>query len=238
MNLFVSSRSNLTVNKQRVELVQQNNYPWDGGLQFTVNPVKATAFALRLRVPGWAQGEAIPSDLYHFAQPSADKVKLTLNGQPITYQLRDGYAVLDRTWHVGDVVMMTLPMDVRRVEANPLVKNDQGKVALQRGPLMYCAEWADNQGRANNLLLPPAATFTATYRPGLLNGVTTLTATVPAVRIDEANNTIQTTSQTLTAIPYYAWANRGKGEMTVWFPAKVVDVELLTRSELQAEQKK
>ncbi len=238
VNLFVSSRSNLTVNKQRVELVQQNNYPWDGGLHFTVNPARAAAFALRLRVPGWAQGEAIPSDLYHFAQPSADKVQLTLNGQPVAYQLRDGYAVLDRTWHRGDVVTMTLPMAVRRVVANPLVKNDQGKVALQRGPLMYCAEWADNQGRANNLLLPPTATFTATYRPELLNGVTTLTATVPAVRVDATANTIQTTPQTLTAIPYYAWANRGKGEMTVWFPARVVDVELLTRSELQAEQKK
>jgi DUF1680 family protein len=109
------------------------------------------------------------------------------------------------------------------------VTDDLGKVALQRGPVIYCAEWADNQGKATNFVVPPTATFTAAYRPELLNGVTTLTATVPAVQVDAAASTVQTVPQTLTAIPYYAWANRGKGEMTVWFPAKLVDVDLLTR---------
>jgi DUF1680 family protein len=86
--------------------------------------------------------------------------------------------------------------------------------------------------------VPAAATFTAAYRPDLLNGVTTLTATVPTVKIDETAGTIQTVPQTLTAIPYYAWANRGKGEMTVWFPAKIVDVDLVTRPTGQGEAKK
>jgi DUF1680 family protein len=146
--------------------------------------------------------------------------------------------VLPRKWRKGDVVEMTLPMDVRRVVANPNVKDDVGKVALQRGPIMYCAEWPDNQGKAANIIVPPTASFTAAFRPDLLNGVTTLTATVPTVQINEAAGTIQTVPQTLTAIPYYAWANRGKGEMTVWFPAKVVDVDVVTRPVAEQTQPK
>jgi len=230
VNLFVSSTAKLTVNNKPVQLVQQNNYPWDGGLKFVVNPAASTDFNLLLRVPGWARGEAMPSDLYTFANPGgSEPVVIKINGKPTAYTLRHGYAVLPRTWRKGDVVEMTLPLDVRRVVANSHVKDDLGKVALQRGPIIYCAEWTDNKGRATNLVVPPTATFTAAYRPDLLNGVTTLTATVPAVQVDAAAGTIQTVPQTLTAIPYYAWANRGKGEMTVWFPAKIVDVDLVTR---------
>nr|WP_213017933.1 beta-L-arabinofuranosidase domain-containing protein [Hymenobacter negativus] len=152
--------------------------------------------------------------------------------------MRNGYAVLARKWRKGDVVEMTLPMDVRRVVANPNVKDDLGKVALQRGPIVYCAEWADNHGKTSNILVPSSASFATAFRPDLLNGVTTLTATVPTVQVDEAAGTIQTVPQMLTAIPYYAWANRGKGEMTVWFPAKVVDVDVVTRPAVQREEKK
>ena len=238
VNLFVSGTADLLVGRQRVQLVQQNNYPWDGGLKFTVNPASTTDFNLLVRIPGWARGEAMPSSLYTFATPSAEKATVKINGKATPYTLRNGYAVLARKWHKGDVVDVTLPMDVRRVVAHARVQDDLGKVALQRGPLMYCAEWPDNQGRASNLLVPASASFSAAFRPDLLNGVTTLTATVPAVRVDEAAGTIQTVPQTLTAIPYYAWANRGKGEMTVWFPAKVVDVDVVTRPAAQKEEKK
>ena len=238
VNLFVSGTADLQVNKQRVQLEQQNNYPWDGGLKFTVNPASTTDFNLLVRIPGWARGEAMPSNLYTFATPSAEKVEVKINGKATPYILRNGYAVLARKWRKGDVVDVTLPMEVRRVVAHARVQDDLGKVALQRGPLMYCAEWTDNQGKASNLLVPANATFTSAFRPDLLNGVTTLTATVPAVRVDEAAGTIQTVPQTLTAIPYYAWANRGQGEMTVWFPAKVVDVDVVTRPAVQKEEKK
>ncbi|MDO7848478.1 glycoside hydrolase family 127 protein [Hymenobacter sp. M29] len=239
VNLFVSSTADLLVNNKKVSLTQQNNYPWEGGLKFIVNPATATDFSLLLRVPGWAQSQALPSDLYTFADPAAAPgVTLKVNGQPVAVKLRNGYAMLARKWKKGDVVEMTLPMDVRRVVANPRVKDDIGKVALQRGPIVYCAEWADNNGKVTNVIVPSTARFTVAYHPELLNGVTTLTTTVPTVQVDEATNSIQTVPQTLTAIPYYAWANRGKGEMTVWFPARVLDVDLVTRPALQAEQKK
>jgi hypothetical protein len=229
VNLFVSGSTDLLVNKKKVQLTQQNNYPWDGGLKFTVNPASATSFNLRVRIPGWARNEAMPSSLYTFATPSDKQATLKVNGKPQTYTLQDGYAVLTRKWQKNDVVEVTLPMEVRQVVANPLVKDDLGKVALQRGPVIYCAEWKDNNGKTSNLIVPSSTAFAATYKPGVLNGVMELTATVPAIKVDVANNSISTISQTLTAIPYYAWANRGKGEMTVWFPRQVLDVDLISQ---------
>jgi DUF1680 family protein len=229
-NLFVSGKAALTVNKQQVQLTQENNYPWDGGLKFTVDPAKASAnFDLLVRIPGWARNEAMPSSLYTFEQPSAQRAGIKVNGKSVDYQLQNGYAVLSRTWYKHDVVEVSLPMEVRRVHANPLVKDDLGKVALQRGPVMYCAEWQDNNGKASNIIVPANAAFTASYQPGLLNGVTTLTATVPVVQLDASGTSVSTAPRTLTAIPYYAWANRGKGEMTVWFPEKLTHLDLLSQ---------
>ncbi|GAB3635932.1 glycoside hydrolase family 127 protein [Hymenobacter arcticus] len=229
-NLFVSGKAQLTINKQQVQLTQSTNYPWDGDLKFTVDPVKSAAdFDLLVRIPGWARNEAMPSSLYTFEQPSAQAATIKVNGKATPYTLQNGYAVLSRKWHKHDVVEVSLPLEVRRVHANPLVKDDLGKVALQRGPVMYCAEWQDNNGKASNIVVPTGTAFTATYQPSLLHGVTTLTATVPIVQIAADGTSVSTVPRTLTAIPYYAWANRGKGEMTVWFPEKLTSVDLLSQ---------
>jgi DUF1680 family protein len=229
-NLFVSGSADLTVNKQKVRLTQENNYPWDGGLKFTVDPAKSAAdFDLLVRIPGWARNEAMPSNLYTFEQPSEQQATIKVNGKPVTYKLQNGYAVLSRKWRKHDVVDVSLPMEVRRVHANPLVKDDLGKVALQRGPVMYCAEWQDNNGKTSNIIVPATATFKSSYQSGLLHGVATLVATVPVVQVDASATSVSTTPRTLIAIPYYAWANRGKGEMTVWFPEKLTDLDLLSQ---------
>ncbi|ALW84592.1 six-hairpin glycosidase [Hymenobacter sedentarius] len=233
VNLFVSGSTDLAVKNKAVRLTQQNNYPWSGDLKFTVNQASTSDFNLLVRIPGWARNEAMPSDLYRFAQPSDAKVTVRVNGKAVEYQLKNGYAVLARKWKKDDVVDVRLPMDVRTVVAHPNVRDNVGKVALQRGPVMYCAEWKDNEGKASNIIVPAGTTFTTVEKPDLLNGITALTATVPVVKVDAATNTISTVRQTLTAIPYYAWANRGKGEMMVWFPQRVTDVDLVTR---QAEE--
>ncbi|MCC3154404.1 glycoside hydrolase family 127 protein [Hymenobacter sp. BT770] len=238
VNLFVSGSTDLAVKNKAVRLTQQNNYPWSGDLKFTVNQASTSDFNLLVRIPGWARNEAMPSDLYTFATPSAEKVVIKVNGKPVDYQLKNGYAVLARKWKKNDVVEVNLPMEVRTVVANPKVQDDAGKVALQRGPVIYCAEWTDNDGKASNIIVPAGTTFTATAKPDVLNGITELTATVPVVKIDAANNSISTVRQTLTAIPYYAWANRGKGEMTVWFPQQVTDVDLVTRKVAEVTQAK
>jgi len=228
VNLFISGNATLNINNKPVEIVQQNNYPWNGALTFNVTPKSPLAFNLLVRVPGWAQNEAMPSDLYRFAKNTDEKVTVKINGQPTEYILQNGYAVLGRTWKKGDVVEVNLPMQVRQVVANENLTDDNGKTALQRGPLMYCAEWPDNNGKVSNIILPLNTNFETEFKPDLLNGVTVLKSEVPAVIIDSNGSSISTVKQPFVAIPYYAWAHRGKGEMMIWFPAKVKDIDLFT----------
>jgi uncharacterized protein len=229
VNLFASSRSKVTINKKSVEVIQQNNYPWDGELGFAINPSSAIAFNLMIRIPGWATQQAIASDLYTFTNPTSNKVVIRLNGKPVDFKIEKGYAVLTRTWKKGDVVSVSLPMDVQRVAANANVKDDLGRVAIQRGPLVYCAEWPDNGGKTSNIILPKQATLKAAMKPELLNGVVVLTGEAVGLQIDKAGNSVTTTTQPFVAIPYYAWAHRGKGEMTVWFPEKVTEIDIISK---------
>lgn len=228
VNLFISSNVSLKIQNKEIDIVQQNNYPWDGNLKFTVNPKSSVAFSMLVRIPGWAQNEAIPSDLYTFKNNSDNKIAITVNGKTVDYIIENGYAVLNRTWKKNDVIEVNLPMEVRRVIANKNIKNDIGKVALQRGPVIYCAEWVDNNGKASNIVIPSDTKFTTEYKPDLLNGIEILKANVPAVLIDSNGENLHTEKQSFMAIPYYAWANRGKGEMMIWFPEKVKDIDLVT----------
>jgi len=229
VNLFISGHTTLNINNKSVEIVQQNNYPWDGALTFNITPKSSLAFNLLVRIPGWAQNKAIPSDLYQFANSSDKKVEIKINGQPVEYTMQNGYAVLNKTWKKGDVVEVNFPMEVRRVIANEKVKDDIGKVALQRGPIIYCAEWVDNNGKASNMIIQNNATFTTEFKPELLNGVEIIKSNVPAVIVNVDGSSVSTVNQSFTAIPYYAWAHRGKGEMMIWFPTKVQDVDLIAK---------
>lgn len=226
-NLFISGNATLNLSGKSVEIVQQNNYPWDGDLKFIINPKKSFDFSMLIRIPGWARNEAMPSDLYQFNRVSDKKTIITINGKEVDYNIENGYAVLNRKWKKNDVIEVKLPMEVRKVVANSNVKSDIGKVALQRGPIMYCAEWIDNDGKASNLVMPANTTFTTEFKPELLKGIEVLKTQVPAVVIGNNGETISTKTQNFMAIPYYAWANRGKGEMMLWFPEKVKDIDIL-----------
>lgn len=228
VNLFINSNSSLMIDGKTVELVQQNNYPWNGDLKFIVSPKKGVLpFTLRVRIPGWAINQAIPSDLYVFESTSDTAVQIFVNGEAMKYEMVNGYAVLNRNWKKNDVVEVKLPMEVRRVTANEKVKDDIGKVALQRGPLMYCAEWPDNNGRTSNIVLPASTVFATEYQPALLNGVMLLKADANVVIVKD--DQVNTVKQSFVAIPYYAWANRGKGEMMLWFPEKIKDVDIIAK---------
>ena len=228
-NLFVASNAILKVANSGVKIEQQNNYPWNGDLVFKISPEKKPLlFNFLVRIPGWARNEAIPSDLYHFTANTREKPVIKVNGQPVQYEITNGYASLARTWKKNDIVEVALPMEVRRVAANGHVKDDIGKVALQRGPIIYCAEWVDNGGKTSNIIIPSDAVFSSTYEPGLLNGVEVLNSKVPVIVVDDKGQQVSTVERKFTAIPYYAWANRGKGEMMVWFPVKISDIDLLT----------
>lgn len=222
----MSSKASLKVQGQQVGIEQQNNYPWEGDLKFIVTPQTSSTFNIRIRIPGWARNQAMPSDLYSFATPLKEKVGVKVNGQVVEYNMEKGYAVIHKKWKKGDVVEVRLPMEVQRVVANENVRDDEGKVALQRGPLIYCAEGVDNDGRASNILVPVEAAFHAENKPELLNGVEVLKAKVPVINIDSNGQNVSTVIKTITAIPYYAWANRGEGEMIIWFPTKVTEIDL------------
>ncbi len=227
-NLFISGSATLYVSGKPVEITQENNYPWDGNLKFSVNTKKQMPFSLMIRIPGWASNEAIPSDLYSFQNISGKKAIIKINGEEVDYNVEKGYAVLNRDWKKNDVIEVNLPMEVRRVVANANVKNDIGKVALQRGPILYCAEWIDNNYKAANLVIPAGTEFNANYDAGLLNGIEVIKAVVLAILIDDKGESLHTVKQPFTAIPYYAWANRGKGEMMIWFPEKIKDVDIVS----------
>ncbi len=228
INLFINGKADLSMHKHGVQIVQENNYPWEGRLKFTINNSFQEAFNVRIRVPGWAQNQAVPSSLYQFASNKPQKISIKINGEDFPYVMENGYALLNRTWKKGDIIVMDLPMDVQRVTANANLTDDIGKVALQRGPIMYCAEWVDNNGKTANMVIPANTQFTTEFKPDLLKGVTVLKAQVPAIVIENENN-ISTVKHNLTAIPYYSWANRGQGEMMVWFPTAIKGIELLAK---------
>ena len=228
VNLFISGSANITIGTMPVQVLQQNNYPWDGALKFIINPKNAATFNMLIRIPGWAQSQAIPSDLYQFAKKLTSTTVIKVNGQSVEYDIQNGYASINRTWKKNDKVEVNFAMEVKRVVASEKIKDDIGKVALQRGPLMYCAEWVDNNGKASNIIMPANTIFTTAFKPGLLNGITVLNADVPAVIIN-GKESIATVKQAFTAIPYYCWANRGKGEMMLWFPEQIKDIDLIAK---------
>jgi DUF1680 family protein len=227
VNLFAASTVTLPFGKKSLIIEQQNNYPFDGDLKFLIQSKDKLAFTLRIRIPGWARQEAIASDLYAFKGAKQEDIVISINGSPVAYTMDKGYAVITREWKKGDKVEMNLPMDVQRVYSNEKLKDNQGLVSLQRGPLTYCAEWADNQDRTSNLVLPASTTLVPEYRADLLNGVTVLKGEAIAVTTGKDNLSVSSHTQNFIAIPYYAWANRGKGEMAVWLPETIKDISII-----------
>jgi hypothetical protein len=226
VNLFVASNTTVKMGKVDVPVVMESNYPWDGKVSVSINPKSSVAFAMNIRIPGWARGEVAPGELYSFEDKSTAGFTLMVNGKPAVYTMDQGYARISRTWKKGDQVELVLPMEVRRVISRPELKQDAERVALQRGPLVYCVEGADNNGKAWDLILPDAAAFRTTYQKDLLEGVTTIQFQAPTVQISGDGQAVTTEVKTITAIPYYAWCNRGQNPMQVWLPKKIKDIKI------------
>lgn len=215
-NLFVESEARIDLAGGPVRVRQATRYPWEGRVRFSIDPESPVAFPLYIRLPGWSRGEVVPGDLYRFADADPSPPTLRVNGEPVSPDVGRGYARLERTWRSGDTVELDLPMPVRRVLAHEAVEDDRGRVALQRGPLVYCAEWPDNGGRALNVVVPDDASFESEFRPDLLDGVQVIRGGVEAIEEDSRGGDAPTRPHGLTAVPYWAWANRGMGEMAVW----------------------
>ncbi|MGD8328260.1 MAG: glycoside hydrolase family 127 protein [Acidobacteriota bacterium] len=228
VNLFVDSDAETELGGTPVRIGQRTRYPWDGRVTLRIDPPGDTSFTLKVRIPGWARGTVMPGGLYGYVDAApATSPSLRLNGSDLLLELDNGYARIERRWRAGDVVELDLPMPVRQVAAHPEVRDDHDRVALQRGPLVHCAEWPDNDGRALDIVVPGGARMDSEYRADLLDGVQVIRGEVetlqpveatpdrnPGARSVEAG--VLTAPHQLIAIPYYAWANRGMGEMAVW----------------------
>jgi uncharacterized protein len=228
INLFIGSSGSFILKDKKIEVKQVTNYPWDGKVQISVLPEKQTEFDLLIRIPGWANNQPVPGNTYHFSDISPDKVSLSVNGVPADFKIVNGYAAIRKTWKKGDVVVLDIPMPVRRIIATDEVKEDRNRVALQRGPLVYCFEYVDNYGKAMNIMVPDNLRFAAEYKPELLNGVVVLQADASVPTISADGLSISSVIRKITAIPYYTWANRGQGQMQVWVPRRISNLQVFS----------
>lgn len=203
VNLFVQSSTKVDLKSTTTEIEQQTDYPWKGSAKIVLKPEKETEFTLKLRIPGWAQNKPVPGDLYSYLNSSENKPEITIRGEKVDYQIENGYATLTRKWKKGDEIELYLPMDVKEVKANELVKDDLGKVAIERGPLVYCLEEFDNPD-IDKIVISQNTQFNTHFDDELLNGVEVIEASG-----NEAN-------ENFTAIPYFVWNNRGANKMNVW----------------------
>ena len=203
VNLYVKSETAVRLNGLRVSLKQETQYPWEGKVVLTVDPDREDEFTVLLRIPGWAQNQPVPSDLYKFLDEQDKNIGIWVNGDPFPSETEQGFVRLHRRWSSGDTIELRLPMPVRRVSSHTNVEDNQGKVALQRGPIVFCFEGVDNADRILDRSLPDDSPLETEFLPDLLGGL----VIIKGVSAD---------NDPLAAIPYYAWAHRGAGEMAVW----------------------
>jgi uncharacterized protein len=207
VHLYGDNQARLEVAGRAVRLTQESRYPWDGAVAIAVDVDTPTRFTLHLRIPGWCR-----------------KATLSVNGKAVDLAgaTADGYAAITREWAKGDRVRLDLDMPVERVRAHPEVRQDVGRIALMRGPLVYCLEGADNPISLNRIRVPEKAPFESRFEPDLLGGVVTLSARAEADGTADWTDTLYRREPTkaeatpIKAVPYFAWDNREPGEMLVW----------------------
>ncbi len=226
VNLFVGSNTAVTVNDQVIPVTMKTNYPWDGEVELGLSPQKKTRFALRMRIPGWAQGSAVPGGLYNFQDASASNITVNLNGKKIEYTVDKGYLVIDREWNTNDKITLSLPMDIKRVNSRAEVKANVERVAIQRGPIIYCVEGMDNAGKTMNLVLPKSSQLVISKQMVLNESVVSIQTDATVVSISANGDDVKTEKRKITAIPYYTWNNRGAGQMLVWLPQRILDIKV------------
>ena len=213
LNLFIGSEAVTDIGGEKIGIRQETNYPWDGNVIITVNPDKPVSFILKIRIPGWARNKPVPEVLYEYSGGSPSQVTLKVNDEIIPAENYSDYIVLDRKWKKGDRIGLSIDMPVKQVIANKNVKADSGMMALERGPLVYCAENIDNDANVLELCISDNSQWSTVKMPDLLKGITVIKG--KAYWTSDQNGDYS--EKEFTAIPYYAWAHRGESEMAVWF---------------------
>jgi hypothetical protein len=211
VNLYIGNEAEIILGDQTIRLSQETDYPWDGKVELDILSNKNVDATIKLRIPGWVNNEVMPGDLYHYIDKNTPQVKVSVNGKEIESVKQDGYIVIEnRTWERKVRIEIEFEMSVRKVESNEKVAANRGKMALERGPLVFCAEEVDNPNGVLDLTIPKRGNFRYTFDSDLLGGLGTI----------KGNAVIKSKSVSFTAIPYYAWAHREVGEMAVWLNLK------------------
>ena len=244
VNLFMANDVNLKVNGKKVSLKQTTEYPWNGDVNVEVTRNSAGKFAMKIRIPGWVQGEVVPSDLYTYTDGKRLKYNVKVNGEEVTSELNNGYFTIDRKWKKGDKVSVHFDMEPRTVKAHGKVEADRGRVAVERGPVVYCAEWPDNNFDVLSVLMNRNPKFEVEKASKTIEnaGVTVthpfqkIKTSVQTLKYDEKGR-LTAQDQTLNMIPYYAWAHRGTGNMAVWLPNEVSATRPVTAATLASKSK-
>ena len=233
VNLFAANTATIKVGGKDVTLEETTEYPWDGDISIKVLNNKAKAFNMLIRIPGWVQNRVVPSDLYSYSDDIFSTYEVSVNGQRVDGELENGYLVINRNWKKGDVVRIHFDMPVRTVIANMRVADDRGRIAVERGPLVYCAEWADNEGiNPHHLLLARQPQFEVETGYGIQNtegdgktfNVIAITAQTQEVGVTREGK-IAAKDVRVKLIPYYAWNHRGAGKMDVWLARSLSGLE-------------
>ena len=219
VNLYMANRGELKVKSKKLVLEQETSYPWDGDIRIRVAQ-GTIPFTMNLRIPGWVRNEVLPGDLYYYDDKQKPSYTVTVNGETVEGVLQKGYLQIERKWKKGDVVEIHFDMQPRVVRANEKVTADRGRVAIERGPIVYCAEWPDNDFNVHNILLNQHPSFQVVDKPDLLYGIREITTDAQALSYDVAGK-LAVKDVNLTLIPYYAWAHRGEGDMEVWLPIEI-----------------
>lgn len=244
VNLFMSNTSNLKVNGKKVELEQTTNYPWNGDITIGVKKNSAGKFNLKVRIPGWVRNQVVPSDLYTYSDNVRLGYSVKVNGEEVKSELKDGYFCIDRKWKKGDKVEVHFDMEPRTVRANDKVAADKGRVAVERGPVVYCAEWPDNNFDVLSAYMNQNPKFEVEFQKDMLYGINTLKTDAQVLEYGK-DGRLTTKDVKMTMIPYYAWAHRGRGNMSVWIaqdleaarPIKPATIASLAKKDASHEPK-
>lgn len=237
VNLFLSSKSTVKVAGKDVDVEQQTGYPWNGDIALTVNKNKAGQFAMKIRIPGWVRNRVVPSNLYEYTDGKLLGYSVSVNGQEVKGSLTpDGYFTIDRKWKNGDKVAIHFDMEPRTVRASGRVEADRGMVSIERGPIVYCAEWPDNDFDIMSALVNQAPQFTEGKTTIAETEVTTLKTDAQTLSFNKQGK-LTTKDVNLTLIPYYAWCHRGSGKMRVWLSQDLSSTSPAQPATLSSESK-
>ncbi|MCB0634036.1 MAG: glycoside hydrolase family 127 protein, partial [Lewinella sp.] len=219
VNLYVSSTTGFDIGGKTMYIRQESEFPWNGKVEMEVVADEPMGVKLNLRVPGYVRNRPVPSDLYTYADSLTKPIEMKINGRAYPFTIDDkGYITIEHNWQKLNKIQLNFPFEVRKVKANELVMEDKGKIAVERGPLLFCAEWPDNMyNKVLSLVLDQREELKA-KRSNILGGTYIIKgkARMAAKRLD--GKVMLSQSNPITLIPYYLWNNRGPGEMAVWLP--------------------